>query len=100
MNTDLTSLRAEHITLHTNKVSDIEKLLEHCIVHHRILRIRTKSIARHINLYTTLRIQQLHEGSFTHDAAAHDTSGNAHLTTHHCRIFSLSDIHEVSLDIV
>ena len=100
MNADLASLCAEYITLHAHKVANVEKLLEHCIVHHRILWIWTEGIARHIDLHTTLRILQLHESSLTHDTAAHDTSGNAHLTTHYCRILTFSDINEVRLDLV
>ena len=79
MNTDLARLCAENETTNTDEVTDIEQLLEHRIVQFLVL-FGADVIAGDIHLDAPFRVLQLHKRCLAHDAAAHHSSCDAHLT--------------------
>ena len=78
MHADLAHLCAEHHTLDTDEVANIEQALEHDVVHILVL-LGADVIAGDIHLDAALRVLQLHERSLTHHAAAHQTACDRYL---------------------
>ena len=80
MHTYLACLGTEHISLDTNKVSQVQAFLEHDIVQILVL-IGTDGIPLDIYLDATFAVLQLCKTGFTHDSLAHDTACNAYIAT-------------------
>ena len=76
MNANLAGLRAEHIALDADEVAQVEQLLEDGVVESRVLAVG-KCVARHIDLYSSLRVLQFCESRLAHDALRHDASCDA-----------------------
>ena len=93
MNRDFTRLRAEHIALHTDEVTDVEQALEHHVIHIFII-VGAQLIARNINLDAAFRVLHLSKRGLTHHAATHHAAGNTHLRqlVGSQRLFALSYI--------
>ena len=71
-------LSAEYIAFHAHEVANIEQFLEHSVVEFLVF-TRTNLVAADIHLDTAVGILDFGKGSLTHNAAAHNTAGNAHL---------------------
>ena len=78
VNGNLAHLGAESKTFYADEVADVEKTFENDIVHSFVL-ARTNLVAVEIKLYAAVCVLQLAERGGSHDAAAHDTSTNAHV---------------------
>ena len=87
---DFARLGAKHRTLDTNKVAQVEQLLEYCIIV-RLVVIGTEVIAAHIYLDAALGVKQFGETGLTHDTAAHHTTSHAHFARFCLFIKSLLD---------
>ena len=73
MDRDFAGLGAEYITFHTYEVADVEKLLEHSVVHLLVL-AGAKLVAVEVDLDAAVGVLQLHKGGFAHNAATHNAA--------------------------
>jgi hypothetical protein len=76
MHGDLAGARAEHETLHANKVAEVEVLLEEVIVHRLVLAGRDV-VTTDVDLLVSFAIAQHGKRRLAHDADAHNTACNA-----------------------
>ena len=76
---DFAHLGSEHKTFDAHKVADIEQFFEEHIVEVLVF-IRAKVVTTNVNLDSAFCILKFHERSLSHDASAHDTSRDAHIT--------------------
>ena len=92
MNRFLSGLGNKSKAFDTYDISNIKQFLENCVVKGLVL-TWANLISLHINLHSSALIHKLNESSCTHDTAAHDTSGNCHISKIALfRVESLPDI--------
>ncbi len=78
MDGDFACLGAEHEALDAYEVAEVEEFFEHHVIEVGIVGW-AYFVARYVDLYASFGILELDERGLAHDAAAHHTSGYAHV---------------------
>ena len=78
MDGDFTHLRTENEAADAYEIANVQQFLKYYIINVLVF-ARTDIIARDVNLDSPFRVLQFHKRSLAHDAAAHDTAGDADL---------------------
>lgn len=78
VNRDLARLCAEHEAFHTDKVADVEQLLEHDVIKVFVF-AGAQLVAVYIDLNTACGVLKFHERGLSHYAAAHYSARYRHL---------------------
>ena len=86
MQAHFAGLRREHVSFYTDKITDIEELFEHVVVHGFVL-FRANFVAIHVDLHLASSIRKNGKRGLTHDAFRHQAACDPHVLKALCAFF-------------